>query len=90
MNFIRKMFRNDVVARVDDFFIKKESSTQSLNKYSLFKTRAKNNIVAGSFFHRSINDWNKIPNEIIDPLSSNEFTTKLHNFYLMEELGSRS
>ncbi len=39
MNFIRKMLRNDVCARVDDFFIKKVSSTRSNNKYSLFKSR---------------------------------------------------
>ena len=90
MNFIRKMIRNDVTARVDDFFIKKESSTRSKNKYSLFRSRANNNVVAGSFFYHSINDWNKIPNHFIDPLSSSEFTNKLHHHYLMEELGSRS
>ena len=56
------------------------------NSHSFFKRRFRLNVGKYSFANRVVNDWNKLPNSVIEVDSVNAFKGKL-DFYLRHVRG---
>lgn len=67
-----------------DFFQVDQGITRG-NDYKLFKPRADSSTKQHCFSHRVINDWNELPNYVVNSESLNAFKSNLKTFWLDKE-----
>ena len=58
------------------FFERRVSVTRG-HSLKLYKQRVNKDVFKFSFGHRVINEWNKLPEEVVNALGINSFKTKL-------------
>ena len=58
------------------FFQRKYSVTRG-HSLKLYKQRVNKDVFKFSFGHRVIDDWNKLPEEVVNATGTNSFKTKL-------------
>ena len=61
------------------FFKRQESATRG-HSLKLYKMRVNKDVFKFSFGHRVIDEWNKLPEEVINAEGINLFKTKLDKF----------
>ena len=65
----------------DIFFKLDSNSTTRGHNLKLIKPRNRLNIRKFSFSHRVIDEWNRLPGEVVNSVSLNEFKTRLDNYF---------
>ena len=65
------------------FEFRKKSQTRG-NKKKLFKRRSRLNVRKGSFSQRTANDWNSLPQAVIESESLDQFKNRLDRHWLGE------
>ena len=65
----------------DIFFKLDNNSTTRGHNLKLIKPRNRLNIRKFSFSHRVIDEWNRLPGEVVNSVSLNEFKTRLDNYF---------
>ena len=65
----------------DIFFELDSASTTRGHNLKLIKPRNNLNIRKFSFSHRVIDDWNKLPGDVVNSLSLNEFKNRLDKYF---------
>ena len=72
-----KMFSNKVVLKFDDHFQLKRSSTRSKHDFIVTKKHCNSDLVRGSFFYKTIDDWNQLDRENFLVTSPDGFKLKV-------------
>jgi hypothetical protein len=61
-------------------FFKRQESVTMGHSLKLYKMRVNKDVFKFSFGHRVIDEWNKLPEEVINAEGLNSFETKLDKF----------
>ena len=63
----------------EDFFVRQKGSTRA-NEFKIFKKRLNLDLAKYSFGNRVINNWNKLPNSVVQATSVDAFKGRLDKF----------
>ena len=82
-----KIFTGITGLKKDDFFTPANSATRG-HSYRVVKGKAKKLCRVNSFSNRVIDDWNSLPQEIVDATSTNAFKNALDKHWKKEQFAT--
>ena len=69
----------------DSFFVKSQIQGTRGNQHKIFKKRATLDIWRNSFSIRIVNDWNSLPNDVVNAKTLNDFKSRLDAHWEKEQ-----
>jgi len=84
-----------IIKNIDDidasqFFETNNTRNLRGHQYKIYKSYVKKTCRKNFFSHRVINDWNRLPNEVVDASTLATFNNRLNQYMNREDLGNKS
>ena len=81
-----KYIKGFCIVNLDDYVKLSSCPTRCTNRYKTWKPYARTNILKYSFWHRYIDEWNSLPNDIVEVVSVSNFKRRLYKMLIKDSV----
>ena len=82
-----KYIKGFCIVNVDDYVKFSTCRTRCTNSYKIWKPYARTNILKYSFWHRYIDEWNSLPEDVVQAVNVSNFKRRLYKLLIRDSFG---